>query len=109
MDTELFKGLDQGKHFSTTRLPRAPRPVPTRIDTDDSPEEYQKRIEAKEKSERMIAGILQARDEAKAIQKQINELRSERAKIKGQSKDSKSKRQQVDLLIATLRSHKEAT
>lgn len=108
MDTELPLG-QQDKHLSTSRLPRTSKALPPRIDTDHGSEEYQRLIDAKERSDRKIAGILQARDEAKAIQKQINELRAERAKIKGQSKDSKSKRHQIDLLIATLRSQKEAT
>lgn len=108
MQQELFQKANEVSYLSTNRLPRTLR-IPARIDTDDSSEEYQKRIEAKEKSERTIAGILAARDEVKAIQKQINELRAERAKIKGQSKDSKSKRARVDQIIATLRAQKQAT
>jgi len=109
MESDLFTGLDQSKHFSTTRLPRTPRQVPARIDTEDTTEEYQKRIEAKEKSERMIAGILAAREAAKAIQKQINDLRSERAKIKGKSKAANELRRQYDNAISALRVKKEAT
>lgn len=85
------------------RLPRTPDYVPPKIDTGDSSEVYQKRIEDKERRERMIEGILQARKEKDGIQKQINGLRSERAKIKGKSKAAKAARAKYDAFINELR------
>lgn len=109
MENELFKELDQIKHSSSTRLPRTSKPVPPRIDLECGPEEYQRLLDAKDKSDSKIAGILAAREAAKAIQKEINYLRSERAKIKGQSKASKSKRHEFDIKIDILRATKAAT
>ncbi len=109
MDKELFQDIDRTKHLSRSRLPRQPKPIPPRIDTDHGSEEYQRLIEAKEASHRRIAGILAARESAKAIQKQINALRSERAKIKGKSKASKELRSQYDKAISDLRLEKDAT
>jgi len=108
METELHLGL-QDRHHSASRLPRTTKAVPPRIDTDHGSEEYQRLIDAKEKSERRIAGILAARKAAKGIQKEINYLRSERAKIKGKSRAAKDQRYEFDIKIDILRATKAET
>jgi hypothetical protein len=101
MQIELFEAEP---HKSFMRLPKKPTGIiPLRIDSGDSSEIYQKKIEDKERRERMIEGILQARKKRDDIQKNINRLKCERAKIKGKSKASKAARSEWDKLIAELR------
>lgn len=102
MKTELFDDLEVAKPHSSTRISRLRKPIPARIDSDDSPEDYQKRIDAKLRNDQKIEDILRARADRKLIQDTINAVRKERAKIKGRSKASNDERSLFDLRIKEL-------
>lgn len=102
MKTELFDDFEVAKPHSSTRISRLRKPIPARIDSDDSPEDYQKRIDAKTRNDQKIKDILQARSNRRVIQGAINEVRKERAKIQGRSKASDEARAVLDVKIASL-------
>jgi len=95
--------IESAEEKAGTRLPRTPKLTPARIDTDETAESYQLRVENNYRQRQKIASILTARQRRKAIQHEINAIKKDRARIEGRSKVSNAAREAIDLNIKALR------
>ena len=95
--------IESAEEKAGTRLPRIPKLTPTRIDTDETAESYQLRVENNYRLRQKISSILTARQRRKDIQHEINTIKKDRALIQGRSKASNAAREALDLNIKALR------
>jgi hypothetical protein len=85
-----------------TKLPRLQKIEECAIDAPNSEEWHKRQIKVQENNEARRL-VLQAREAAKNIRKEIVAVRKQRALIKGRSKDAQSKRESFDNQILGLK------